>query len=449
LNQRITPLAEEILRTLGLSRLQDLVEWAMQADKMSVARLAPCIFHAARFGEPEMLNVVQSGASMLAEFTRAVAQRLEFHEVPVRLVGGLFAHHPDYVSLYKYRLSILLPKATVELCTESGALGAAWLAQEQAGEGLLPQGREKMEAPIGKVDTGLPEDATALASASTEQSNPRSSHLEKLSTGDLVNLFVSEERFVDQALAAVSQPLVRAVDLVSSAMRGGGRLFYVGAGTSGRLGVLDASEIPPTFGMPPERVQGIIAGGITALHRAVEGAEDQPDIGALAMLERGVRTGDAVCGIAASGRTPYVLGALAKARELGAVTILLTCNPARPASARPWDVEVDLPTGPEIITGSTRLKAGTATKLVLNILSTCAMIRLGKVRGNSMIDLNVSNLKLRDRGIRLVSRELNLPYDEARTRLEKAQWNVRACLEAGDSSSAEEGKSSVAEGVGV
>ena len=187
--------------------------------------------------------------------------------------------------------------------------------------------------------------------------------------------------------------------------------------------MLDASEIPPTFGAPPELVQGIIAGGATALHRAVEGAEDQPESGALAVLERGVRAGDAVCGLTASGRTPFVLGALARAHQLGARTILLTCNPARTRTG--WDVEIDLPTGPEIVTGSTRLKAGTATKVVLNILSTCAMVRLGRVRGNSMVDLHISNAKLRDRGVRLVSRELRISYEEARERLEKAGWDVR------------------------
>jgi N-acetylmuramic acid 6-phosphate etherase len=216
--------------------------------------------------------------------------------------------------------------------------------------------------------------------------------------------------------------------LVSETLRAGGRLFYVGAGTSGRLGVLDASEIPPTFGAPPELVQGIIAGGATALRRAVEGAEDQPEAGEHAVIERGVRAGDVVCGIAASGRTPFVLGALARARFLGARTIFLTCNPVRRESAEPWDVEIDLPTGPELVTGSTRLKAGTATKLVLNIFSTCAMIRLGRVRGNAMVDVSISNEKLRDRGTRLVSATLGIPYEAARAELERAGWNVRKCV---------------------
>jgi N-acetylmuramic acid 6-phosphate etherase len=423
LNQKITPLAEEILRMLALNRLPDLVDWAKEADKMSVARLAPAIFDAARRGEPEMLATVQAGANILAEYTRAVAQRLDWSEARVKLIGGVFSHHAEYVDLFKYRLSILLPRASVAMCRESGALGAAWLAAgSEVGDRRSEIGAEAVLVP----------DAAALAEAATEQNNPRSANLETLTTPELVTLFVTEEDCVAQALAACGERLAAAVDVASEAMRAGGRLFYVGAGTSGRLGVLDASEIPPTFGAPPELVQGIIAGGATALHRAVEGAEDQPEAGALAMLERGVRSGDVVCGLTASGRTPFVLGALARARELGARTLLVTCNPAR-RTEQPWDVEIDLPTGPEIVTGSTRLKAGTATKVALNILSTCAMIRLGRVRGNAMVDLNISNAKLRDRGARLVSATLHIPYADACAKLEAAQWNVRACLDAAKS----------------
>jgi len=422
LNQTITPLAEEILRSLALNRLQDLVGWAMQADKMSVARLAPAIFHAAKHGEPEMLATVQAGAGVLAEFTRAVAQRLEFRGAPVRLIGGLFTHHEEYAALFRYRLSVLLPDATVSVCAESGALGAAWLAGRVSGFGFQVSGL------AGAGD--FPQDQAALAAAATEQANPRSVNLEERTTAELVELFTTEEEGVARALAACRAELIAAVDVVSAALRAGGRLFYVGAGTSGRLGVLDASEIPPTFGAPPELVQGIMAGGAEALHRGIEGAEDQPAAGAHAVLERGVRAGDVLCGIAASGRTPFVLGALARARETGARTLLLTCNPARARAAQPWDAEIDLPVGPEIITGSTRLKAGTATKVVLNLLSTCAMIRLGRVRGNAMVDLHISNAKLRDRGVRLVSAALSLDYAEAQARLERAGWNVRACLEA-------------------
>ena len=413
LSREITPLTEEILRSLALNRLDDLVGWAMQADKMSVARLAPAIFRGAKVGEHEMHATIDAGARVLAEYTRAVAERLEFPTAPVQLLGGIFAHHPEYVSHFTMHLSRLLPGAAASLCTVSGAMGAAWLAM-----GVGKEDRsQKSEIRSQKFETE-PE----LAMAATEQRNPRSADLEKRTTGELIELFIAEESHVAAALEACRAPLAAAVELVSAALQAGGRLFYVGAGTSGRLGVLDASEIPPTFGAPPELVQGIIAGGAAALHRSVEGAEDQPAAGALAVLDRGVRADDVVCGIAASGRTPFVLGALQRARELGAQTVLLTCNPARRPSTQPWDVEIDLPTGPEIVTGSTRLKAGTATKVALNLLSTCAMIRLGKVRGNVMVDLGISNEKLRDRGSRIVAEALHLSYDEARRRLEQAGW---------------------------
>jgi len=436
LHQRITPLAETILRTLGLNRLQDLVQWVMQADKMSVARLAPCIFAAAREGEAEMLQVLQADAGVLAEYTHAVAVRLGVTAPQVRLFGGLFAHHPDYRALYSYRLSVLLPKATVAICTEPGARGAAWLASRFAVSFISAN-------PTGPLDRAVALSAAAadggaagarealereLAGAATEQSNPRSERLDELSTSEFVALFVTEEEMVARALQAAQEPLGRALDVAAAALQGGGRLFYVGAGTSGRLGVLDASEIPPTFGMPPERVQGIMAGGAAALQGAVEGAEDHPEAGALAVKERGVRSGDVVCGITASGRTPFVLGALAKARENGARTILLSCNPARVRSGAEWDVEVDLPTGPELVTGSTRLKAGTATKVALNLISTGAMVRLGRVRGNTMADLGVSNQKLQERAVRSLVAAMSVSAQEARARLEAAGWNLRACL---------------------
>jgi N-acetylmuramic acid 6-phosphate etherase len=418
LEREITPLGQEILRLLGLNRLHDLVGWAMRADKMSVAQLAPAVFRAARFGDAAMLATIEGGAQVLAQYTRAVAQRLEFPAPEVKLIGGIFGYHPEYVSLFTLRLSTMLPGAKVSVCTESGAMGAAWLATEQPAARRFPLPAHRPAA------GGTPE----LARAATEQAHPAAAALETRTSADLVALFIAEEDRVAEALAACREKLIAAVDIVSASLRASGRLFYIGAGTSGRLGVLDASEIPPTFGADPSAVQGIIAGGATALQHAVEGAEDEPRAGALAIVERGLRAGDVACGIAASGRTPFVLGALARARELGARTILLTCNPARVVSAAPWDVEIDLPTGPEIVTGSTRLKAGTATKVALNILSTCAMIRLGKVRGGAMIDLRISNEKLRDRGARIVAEALGLGYDEARARLEAAEWDVRACL---------------------
>src|SRR5216110_484590 len=205
--------------------------------------------------------------------------------------------------------------------------------------------------------------------------------------------------------------------MVAKSLRNGGRLFYVGAGTSGRLGVLDASEIPPTFRASPDMVQGIIAGGVTALSRSVEGAEDDRGSGALAIEERGVTGKDVVCGITASGRAPFVLGALAEAKKRGAQAILLTCNPERERIPG-CDLEIDLATGPELLTGSTRLKAGTATKVALNIISTGAMIALGKVRGNLMVDLHTTSTKLRDRAVRVVVELTHCDYSSAREKLE-------------------------------
>jgi N-acetylmuramic acid 6-phosphate etherase len=397
---------------LALNRLEDLVAWAANADKMSVAKLAPVVFQSANEGHPEMLAAIQNGAHVLAQSTRAVARRLECASPEVRLLGGLFEHHPEYAEFYADYMGDLLPGAKVAVCTESGALGAAWLA------GRIAPG------PAAEPDA---RDAADLASAATEQRNPRSSRMDELGTADLVELFIREEEEVARALGEAREPLIAAVDLVAAALLAGGRLFYTGAGTSGRLGVLDASEIPPTFGAPPELVQGIIAGGVSALHSAAEGAEDQPEAGELAVVGRGVRRGDVVCGIAASGRTPFVLGTLRRARALGAKTILLTCNPARKRTES-WDVEIDLPAGPELVTGSTRLKAGTATKVALNILSTCAMVRLGKVRGNLMIDVQATNAKLRDRATRLVSELGQCSHDEARERVAKAGWSVRRAL---------------------
>ncbi|CAN5715230.1 hypothetical protein BH20VER1_BH20VER1_26590 [soil metagenome] len=419
IDQRVGELSQSILRRLCLNKLEDLVAWASTADKMSVAMLAPVVFEAAARGHKEMLSAVHGGAQILAAFTGSVANRLELAAPEVKLTGGLFIYHPDYVELYREYLGKILPEAEVSVCAESGGRGAAWLASRELG------------TPEPAVER-TPHDRVAdLAVAATEQRNPRSAQLERLSTAQLVDLFVTEEEFVRQALAATREQLVAAVDLTGNALQNGGRLFYVGAGTSGRLGVLDASEIPPTFGTDPKLVQGIIAGGATALYSAVEGAEDQAEAGALAVGERSVSAADVVCGITASGRTPFVLGALRRAAELGAKTILLTCNPARVAgAAQNYDVAIDLPTGPEILTGSTRLKAGTATKLALNILSTCSMIRLGKVRDNLMVDVPASNVKLRDRAIRLVSELRGCSYEEAAAALENTSWNIRSALDA-------------------
>jgi N-acetylmuramic acid 6-phosphate etherase len=424
-----TPLATAILGALNLNELPQLVDWANQADKMQVARLAPVVLRAAQDGDVEMRTLVEHRARDLADFTQAVARRLGMETPEVRMLGGLLTKEPFYASLYRDFLSTRVPGARVEACTRSGAFGAAALAISAASVKGADVGLPRPVVVAADSPPAASPSTAELAAATTEQLHPRAAELERMEAMDLVSLFVTEEGSVQSALAACAEKLAAAVELVVAALGNGGRLFHVGAGTSGRLGVLDASEIPPTFGTDPELVQGIIAGGAPALIRSIEAAEDAPEAGALALIERGVREGDVVCGIAASGRTPFVLGALARAREVGARTVLLSCNPTRVASARPWDIEIDLPTGPEIVAGSTRLKAGTATKVTLNILTTCAMIRLGKVRGGAMVDMRATNAKLRVRAIRIVSTALECDPDQARARLERNQWNIREALE--------------------
>lgn len=405
-----------ILRALSLNSRDELVRWAQTADKMQVAGLAPIVFECAMEGDESVMKIVDDAAGVLSEYTAAVASRLGLLAPKVILLGGLFQRDGVYVHAFKRKMKKNLSDARVAMSEQSPELGAAWLASQ-------------MDERATTVAPGTVETAN-LARASTEQRNPRSENLEKLNARELVELFVEEESFVQEALRKEIDSLAQAIEIASKSLRGGGRLFYVGAGTSGRLGVLDASEIPPTFSAAPEKVQGIIAGGLTALSRSVEGAEDDGGSGALAIEERGVTGADVVCGITASGRTPFVLGALAEAARRGAQTILLTCNPARDRAER-FDLEIDLPTGPELLTGSTRLKAGTATKIALNIISTGTMVRLGKVRGNLMIELAITNDKLRDRAARLVAELANCDYAAAVERLQRHDWHLRAALEEG------------------
>ena len=223
--------------------------------------------------------------------------------------------------------------------------------------------------------------------ATTEERNPNSTDIDLKSTSEIVRIFHEEDQKAVVAVAAESDAIAHAIDLCVDAFRAGGRLFYVGAGTSGRLAVLDASECPPTFSTPPEMVQGIIAGGDVALRRSIEGEEDKPESGALAIRERQLTPQDVLVGIASSGRTPYVIGALEEAHTIGATTMFLCCVPP-PTQLKRWVTHFITPiVGPEIITGSTRLKAGTATKLVLNMLTTASMIKLGKVYNNLMVDV--------------------------------------------------------------
>ncbi len=262
----------------------------------------------------------------------------------------------------------------------------------------------------------------------TERRNPRSANIDLASPQEIVDLMNAEDSLVAPAVAAQREQLAAAVTIAEQTFRAGGRLFYVGAGTSGRLGVLDASECPPTFGSDPEMVQGIIAGGLPALTRAQEGAEDVASDGARALDERGVNELDFVVGIAASGTTPYVAAALHRARELGARTAIVACSPPPAAILADVDVAVLPLVGPELVTGSTRLKAGTATKLALNIITTGAFIRLGKTFGNLMVDLRATNAKLEDRSERILMDVCGVNRERARELLDAADGSVKKAI---------------------
>ncbi|QSJ15516.1 N-acetylmuramic acid 6-phosphate etherase [Nostoc sp. UHCC 0702] len=261
----------------------------------------------------------------------------------------------------------------------------------------------------------------------TEQVNPNSLNLDQLSSSELVELFNSEDLKAVEAVAAAKIQLAQAIDRTAERLRQGGRLFYVGAGTSGRLGVLDAAECPPTFCTPPELVQGIIAGGAGALVRSSEDLEDRAEDGEAAIATRHVTQLDVVVGITAGGTTPFVYGALNAARQRGAITIFIACVPATQVQFEA-DIDIRLLTGPEVIAGSTRLKAGTATKLTLNILSTGVMVKLGKVYGNRMVDVAVTNQKLRDRALRILQDLTGLSREAAGFILERSGKWVKLAL---------------------
>ncbi|MGH9850867.1 MAG: N-acetylmuramic acid 6-phosphate etherase [Blastocatellia bacterium] len=261
----------------------------------------------------------------------------------------------------------------------------------------------------------------------TEQTNPNTTEIDRLPTLEALRILNSEDRKVAEAVEKVLPAIARAVDAIVERLERGGRMFYTGTGTSGRLGVLDAAECPPTFGVSPDLVQGVIAGGYDACYKAVEASEDDREAGAKDLQARGVTAEDVVVGIAASGRTPYTIGAVEYARKIGALTVCVTCN-ENTEIVRAVEIPIEPIVGPEVIAGSTRLKSGTAQKLVLNMLSTMAMVRLGYVTGNRMTNLMTRNTKLRERALGIVMAECELDEAPARGVLEAADWDLRVAM---------------------
>lgn len=267
-----------------------------------------------------------------------------------------------------------------------------------------------------------------IAGLATEQRNPHSMEIDASSTLQILKIINDEDKLVPLAVEKELPYIEQAVELIVKAFKNGGKLFYFGAGTSGRLGVVDASECPPTYGTLPELVQGFIAGGREAMFVSQEGAEDHEENGAADVLKANVTAKDVVCGIAASKRTPYVVGAVKKAKELGATTLYVTCNPRSKFDIKEVDVAICPYVGPEVVMGSTRMKSGTAQKLVLNMLTTASMIRMGKVYENMMIDLQMTNKKLVERAKRIVMTITGVDYETATSFLVKAEWHVKTAL---------------------
>ena len=414
----VPALGGAFLAATCLNSLEDLSGWITQnaASKKTIAGLARTVIEAGEAGSPLALACITETAGSLVRSVVGVAHRLEMEHPPVALSGGLLVNAALYRDEFSRQLMKRLAPSEIRVSTTPGALGAARLA----GAVIAPQ---PLAAPS----------IADVRSSNTEQRNPRTRHLEKRAMPELVDLFLDESERVGPALRAVAPQLVSATELIVASLQNGGRIFYIGAGTSGRLGVLDASEIPPTFGTSPVFVQGIMAGGMPALAVGVEDVEDDAAAGAQAVSQRGVNALDVVVGIAASGRTPFVIAGLEEAQRRGAKTVLLTCSPRRPAMKVPPDVAVDIPTDAEFLTGSTRLSAGTATKIALNLMSTLAMIRLGKVQDNLMIDVKATNAKLRDRAARIVMELTGWEKSRAESALAQHGWNIRSALAANQS----------------
>lgn len=422
-------LGERVLARLQLNEPNDLVSWLLKAQKGEVASLAVDVFALAGAGDRLARGLVERAALALASDATACARRLVSRGrfVEFVLTGGVHLKQAAFARAVRRELGRRWPRCRVRLLECEGVWGAVRLA-ERAWASL------GAEVGAGRVRRGAVRSAAlpvldSLVLSPTERRNPGSRNLDRMSVAASVELMLSEDAAIPAALRHERVRIVRAIGLITEALRRGGRLFYVGAGTSGRLGVLDASECPPTFRTPADLVQGVMAGGASALVAAAEGAEDDVGAGGRSMVFRGVSRKDVVVGIAASGRTPFVWGALAEAKRRGAATVLLCFNPTlRIGKADRPTVVIAADVGPEILTGSTRLKAGTATKLVLNMFSTLAMVRLGKVVSNLMVDLSPSNVKLRDRAARIVSELAGVDVVRATEVLRETDWVVKRAL---------------------
>ncbi|HIP72695.1 MAG TPA: N-acetylmuramic acid 6-phosphate etherase [Anaerolineae bacterium] len=411
-----TSLDAKILKFLKLGRTSDLINWVYAPDRSpaDIASLAPIVLEAAEAHDLAATDIVVRAAEALAGAVTAAARRLGLGERPFPLVlaGGLLQTNHFYRRVTAQAVRTRLPHARPILPQADAAVGAALLALETLGHPL-------------KSSTEV--SASASAAWSSEQRNVLTEDLDLLSTLEIVGLMHLEDERAVTAVRPNLPAIAQAVDAIASRMRQGGRLIYVGAGTSGRLGALDASECPPTFGTSPDQVISLMAGGEQAFTRAQEGAEDDRSAGQKDIVKLEVGPLDSIVGIAASGRTPYVAGALTEARQRGALTVALICNLPAPLAQMADHVIAPL-VGPEILAGSTRLKAGTAQKLILNMLSTGTMVRLGKTYSDLMVDVSQHNVKLQNRARRIVAQASGISEEEAAEALARSDGDVKTAI---------------------
>lgn len=443
-------LGERLLRALQLNAPDDLIGWTLRADKTAIARLAMEVFASAERRDKIARDILIGAADTLSKDAVACAARLVPKESPVQFVfaGSALLKQPKFAEKVSIQIARRWPNSNTSSLQNEGAWGAVRIARSRFEGNVRISGfmseNGQVENRAGSRSIAikeLPPDVdrhlaaapflipAATAPSPTERRNPKSLHLHKMPVCKAVRLMLSEEHGVVPILLRHEKGITQCVQWIVHALKKGGRLFYVGAGTSGRLGSLDASECPPTFRVSSEQVQAIMAGGQQALWQSIEAAEDDASAGAQAVQFRGVGPKDIVIGIAASGRTPFVWGALAEAKKRSARTVFLCFNPHLKVArqVRPHlMIAVDL--GPEVLTGSTRLKAGTATKLLLNTFTTLAMVRLGKVISNLMVDLNPSNAKLRDRAIRIVQELTRADPIAAERALRASGWIIKKAL---------------------
>jgi len=426
-----TKLTEVLPKALMVNSLRDAASLLASGDltKFDLAFAAVTVAKAAEEGDKVAQKILQDAASSLAESVVAVAKKLAHFDLPVSFTGGVFRLTSKMPDLFREALSRQIPSAQVQEPQLPPHLGAALLAAKQIGWDVNERWIDKL-VETGKqwgyfdLGAGLVEVLPRLLS---EQRNPASMFLDQLDVEAILNLINDEDQKVAPAVRQEIPAIAQAVRWAVRGLSRGGRLIYVGAGTSGRLGIMDAAECPPTFGTPPNWVIGVIAGGPQAVFRAVEGAEDDMEAGREEMRKLDVGENDVIVGLSVSGRTPFVIAAMDEARKRGAKTVAITVNRDAPVAAVA-NVVIAPVVGPEIVAGSTRMKAGTAQKLILNMISTATMVRLGRVRSNLMIDLRTWSVKLRERAKRIVAQLAGVSIPEAEKALEANNWEVRKAI---------------------